>query len=103
MREHSASKIFDLLFDLFPRELLRIIDQQADDFRIVNVTPPKLLGKLVVSADLLGQLSQMRQADAVASELTVLGAAFFPVRDATFVLVFFQNSLHRSKWVRREG
>jgi hypothetical protein len=48
VRKHSYLNLFDLLFGLFSRDLLGVIDQQADDFRIVDVALLKLLGKLVV-------------------------------------------------------
>ena len=91
MREHAAVKFVDLLLRLLTGELLRIVDQQADDFRIVDVALPELPCEFVVPTDLLGQLSQLRQTDAEALELTGLDTPLLPVRNATFVSVLFQE------------
>ena len=91
MREHATLKSFDLLLGLLARDLLGIVDQQADDLRIVDVTLPELLRKFMVPPHLLGQLAQLCQADAEALGFARLGPSLLPVRNATFVAIFLQE------------
>jgi hypothetical protein len=47
----------DLRLGLLPRDLLRIVNEQCDDLRVVDVAFPQIQRESVVPADLLGQLA----------------------------------------------
>ena len=87
----SGRDIFHLFLRLFLGELFGFADQEADDFDIIVVGFPKLECEFVVSTDLFGQFSKLREADPEAFQSASVSIVLVPIHDASLVGVFFQQ------------
>ena len=64
MCQVAALQLFDLCLGLFDGHGFRIIDEQRDNFHLVDLCLPELPGEFWISTDRLGEFTQLRQSDA---------------------------------------
>ena len=63
MRQHPPKQLVDLLLGLLAGHLFRVVDQESDDLRVVDVALPQRLREFRVAPDLPGEFTQLGEPD----------------------------------------